>query len=213
MPLDINAFRSIANQTPDKLVYVHGQSLKTTRNQERHGAHTYQAATNAFLKACTDHYGSRMGDAIVKFLQADIEGGKPLTARKIKALVEFADETMGSATKIDVGGKAVELEKVGTGIRRQLMKEAKLLSELTSPHVLIKAERDQLADELVDLPAGQEFDVKNARLQEIDQQILQSEKQQTDTLSNQQIVDLVEDAIRSRPQDFPLLTKYYLNAE
>ena len=76
------------------------------------------------------------------------------------------------------------------------MKEAKLLSELTSPHVLIKAERDQLADELVDLPAGQEFDVKNARLQEIDQQILQSEKQQTDTLSNQQIVDLVENAIR-----------------
>lgn len=97
-----------------------------------------------------------------------------------------------------------------TGIRRQLMKEAKLLSELTSPHVLIKAERDQLADELVDLPAGQEFDVKNARLQEIDQQILQSEKQQTDTLSNQQIVDLVEDAIRSRPQDFPLLSRYYL---
>ena len=102
---------------------------------------------------------------------------------------------------------------VDKGIRRQLMKEAKLLSELTSPHVLIKAERDRLADELVDLPAGQEFDVKNARLQEIDQQILQSEKQQTDTLSNQQIVDLVENAIRTRPQDFPLLTKYYLGAE
>ena len=41
----------------------------------------------------------------------------------------------------------------------------------------------------------------------------QREKEQADTLTNQQIVDLVENAIRSRPQDFPLLTKYYLNAE
>ena len=99
------------------------------------------------------------------------------------------------------------------GLRRQLMKEAKLLSELTSPHVLLMAERGQLEVELDDLPDGPEFNVKNARLQELDQQILQSEKEQTDTLSNQQVVDLVENAIRSRPQDFPLLTKYYLNAE
>ena len=31
--------------------------------------------------------------------------------------------------------------------------------------------------------------------------------------TEQQIVDLVENTIRSRPQDFPLLTKYYLNVE
>ena len=114
MPLDINAFRSIAGQSPDKFIYAQGETLKASRSESRHGAHTYRAATNAFLKACVDHYGSRMGEAIVKFLQADIEGGKPLTARKIKALVEFADETMGSAKTIDVGGTAVELEKVGT---------------------------------------------------------------------------------------------------
>ena len=114
MPLDINAFRSIAGQSPDKFIYAQGETLKASRSETRHGAHTYRAATNAFLKACVDHYGSRMGEAIVKFLQADIEGGKPLTARKIKALVEFADETMGSAKTIDVGGTAVELEKVGT---------------------------------------------------------------------------------------------------
>ena len=39
------------------------------------------------------------------------------------------------------------------------------------------------------------------------------EKAQTENLTDQQIVDLVEDAIRSRPQDFPFLTKYYLNAD
>lgn len=41
----------------------------------------------------------------------------------------------------------------------------------------------------------------------------ETQKQQTDTLTNQQGLDLVENTIRSRPQDFPLLTKYYLNAE
>ena len=29
----------------------------------------------------------------------------------------------------------------------------------------------------------------------------------------EQVVDLVENTIRSRPQDFPFLTKYYLNAD
>ena len=114
MPLDINAFRAIANQNPDKFVYAQGDVLKTTKNEAHHEAHTYLAATSAFLKACGEHYGSRMGKAFVEFLQADIVGGKPLTARKIKALVAFADEKMGSAKKIDVGGKAVELEKIGT---------------------------------------------------------------------------------------------------
>ena len=114
MSIDINAFRSIANQSPDKFVYAQGDTLKASHSDTSHGERTYRAATNAFLKACVDHYGSQMGTAIVQFLQADIEGGKPLTARKIKALVEFADEKMGSATKVDVGGKEVELEKIGT---------------------------------------------------------------------------------------------------
>ena len=112
MPFDINAFRSIATQSPDKLVYVQDGALKTTKNQAHHGAHTYKAATDAFLKAYTDHYGARLGDALKRHLQAD--GGTPLTARKIKALVAFADEKMGSATSVDAGGKAVDVAKLGT---------------------------------------------------------------------------------------------------
>ena len=114
MSININAFRAIANQNPDRLVYAQGEALGVTKHKTNHEVHTYLAATNAFLRACVDHYGSRLGEAVVKFLQADIEGGKPLTARKIKALIEFADETMGSATKIDVGGRAVEIEGIGT---------------------------------------------------------------------------------------------------
>ena len=37
--------------------------------------------------------------------------------------------------------------------------------------------------------------------------------EQTETMTNAQIVEMVENVIRDNPQDFPLLTKYYLNAE
>ena len=96
--------------------------------------------------------------------------------------------------------------------RRQLMKESKLLTELTSPRVRLDAERRRLEKELDEMPDGPEFNLKNDRLQQIERQSNEAEIQQTENLSDQQIVDLVENAIRSNPQDFPLLTKYYLNA-
>ena len=65
--------------------------------------------------------------------------------------------------------------------------------------------------ELANLPNGPEYQVKNARLQEIVQQMQQGEIAQTDTLTDRQVVELVENAIRTRPQDFPRLSKYYLD--
>ena len=114
MPLDINAFRSIASQSPDKLVYVQGESLKTTRNQAHHAAHTYKAATDAFLAAYRQHYGAILGDALKRHLEAEGNAGKPLTARTIKALVAFADEKIGSATHVDAAGRSVKLDEIGT---------------------------------------------------------------------------------------------------
>ena len=55
--------------------------------------------------------------------------------------------------------------------------------------------------------------LKNARKDELERQMREVEIQQTENLSDQQVVDLVENAIRSRPEDFPLLTKYYRNAQ
>lgn len=114
MPLDINAFRSIASQSPDKLVYVQGESLKTTRNQAHHAAHTYKAAPDAFLAAFRQHYGAALGDALKRHLEAEGNAGKPLTARTIKALVAFADEKIGSATHVDAAGRSVKLDEIGT---------------------------------------------------------------------------------------------------
>lgn len=60
---------------------------------------------------------------------------------------------------------------------------------------------------------GLEFQAKNTRLQEIENEMQQGEIEQTNTLTDRQVVELVENAIRARPQDFPFLAKYYLNAE
>ena len=48
---------------------------------------------------------------------------------------------------------------------------------------------------------------------ELNAELDAKEREQTENLSDQDIVDLVENVIRSSPKDFPLLTKYYLNAE
>ena len=103
------------------------------------------------------------------------------------------------------------------GLRRQLMKEAKLLSELTEPnaesYVTIKRFQRQILElDKRNAPQNEIETVQNLQAQ-VENEVRQREKEQTDNLTDQQIVDLVENAIRSRPQDFPFLTKYYLNAE
>ena len=47
----------------------------------------------------------------------------------------------------------------------------------------------------------------------IDQESKRLEMEQTDTVSDDALVDQIEKAIRDNPAEFPLLTKYYLNAE
>ncbi len=47
----------------------------------------------------------------------------------------------------------------------------------------------------------------------VEDEIRAKETEQTETLSDAQVIDLVENAIRDNPQDFPLLAKYYLNAD
>ncbi len=64
---------------------------------------------------------------------------------------------------------------VDKGIRRQLMKEVKLLTELTSPRTALEAEHRQLMVELANLQDGPEYQAKNVRLQEIVQQMQQGE--------------------------------------
>ena len=236
MPLDINAFRTIASENPDKLVYVQGDSLKTTRNAAHHSKRTYKAATDAFLSAYRQHYGTALGDALQRHLETADNAGKPLTTRTIKALVAFADEKMGSSTTIEAGGKAINLSKVGTDSMsrtgfRQATKIAKAEAGQRSAASATLAALKFDANGKVDLAAvlrhlntfhayiDRETTARSAAQGSNDAKTTNAKTDETlkshgmGAVDSKQIVDMIENAIRSRPQDFPLLTKYYLNAE
>ena len=80
--------------------------------------------------------------------------------------------------------------------------------------------RARLSVEIVDLTKQMltaKTDVERNMLQQEQKRkvadAMRLEKEQTDTLSDDEIVELVEKTFRDNPQDSPLLTKYYLNAE
>jgi len=98
-------------------------------------------------------------------------------------------------------------------LRDQLMKEAERLTNLTSPRAARMAELERLQEEIANLPDGPERNAKVADRERLVAEMRRLETEQTETLTDAQIIDLVEKAIRDNPKDFPLLTKYYLNAE
>ena len=60
---------------------------------------------------------------------------------------------------------------------------------------------------------GPERDAKQREMLELRKRGEQEEIAQTETLDDAQVVEMVENAIRENPADFPLLTKYYLNID
>lgn len=66
--------------------------------------------------------------------------------------------------------------------------------------------------EMLNAATAGEAELKRQELNRINDEMERLETAQTETLSDQQIVELVEKSIRDNPQDFPLLAKYYLNA-
>lgn len=114
MSLDISAFRSIAAQSPDKLVYVSGQKLKSTNTQGSRGPEVFKAAVDAFIKAYGDHYGAKLGNMSRKSLQEYADGSKPLTASVVKQMLDYADSKVGSARTVTVGDTTIDISKVGT---------------------------------------------------------------------------------------------------
>lgn len=73
MPIDITTFRSIAAQSPDRLVYVSGEKLKSAKTQGSRGPEVFKAAVDAFIKAYGDHYGAKLGNMSRQSLQGCLE--------------------------------------------------------------------------------------------------------------------------------------------
>ena len=103
-------------------------------------------------------------------------------------------------------------------MRRQLMKEAKRLTSLTSPRIALRDQVDAIDAEIVALSMADnvnevELEVKRQEKARLVQQMREGEIRQTEDVSDEALVEMVENAIRDNPNDFPLLTKYYLNAQ
>lgn len=97
-------------------------------------------------------------------------------------------------------------------IRDQLAKEANLLQRLTNPlcanyHTLMKLVDDSTK---VTGPLATELEKQRDAL---DEQITKEMIAQANNADNEAFFDDFEDVIRQHPQMFPLLTKYYLDAE
>jgi hypothetical protein len=100
----------------------------------------------------------------------------------------------------------------------KLMKEAKRLTSLTSPRIALRDQVDAIDAEIVALSMADnvnevELEVKRQEKARLVQQMREGEIRQTEDVSDEALVEMVENAIRDNPNDFPLLTKYYLNAQ
>ncbi len=113
MPIDISAFRSIATQSPNRLVYVSGEKVKTTKTQGTRGPESFKAAVDAFIKAYGDHYGAKLGNMSRQSLQEYADGTKPLTASVVKQMLAYADSKMGSARTVTIGETTIDVSKIG----------------------------------------------------------------------------------------------------
>ena len=115
MPIDINAFRAISSKANGTdLLYVHGDSLKSTKAQGSRDIMAFKAATQAFLDAYKAHYGAALGQMARNTLQEFVEADRPLSASVVSQHVTYADEKMGSHTVVKVGDVAVDLTKLCT---------------------------------------------------------------------------------------------------
>ena len=98
-------------------------------------------------------------------------------------------------------------------LRDQLMEEAERLTNLTSPRAARMAELNRLIAAIDELPDGPEHNAKTEEKNNLVAEMRRLEMEQTAAMSDEQIVEMVENAIRDNAKDFPLLTKYYLNAD
>ena len=88
-------------------------------------------------------------------------------------------------------------------LRAELMKEAAELTRLTDPYTLQSGKLDELKVK------GVSDDKAWVEYTKLKDEVIAAEINQTDRLSDDQVIDFVEQTIRANPEKFPLLEKYY----
>ena len=97
-------------------------------------------------------------------------------------------------------------------IRDQLAVEANLLQRLTNPLCANHATISKLTDDAMNATGELAIELQRQR-DDLDRNIADELIAQANNADNQAFFDDFENVIRANPQMFPLLTKYYLNAD
>ena len=194
MPIDINAFRAISvKMDGDSLLYVQGDKLKTTSAGEVSSDSSvhrqFKAARKAFLLEMLPLYHGHEKT----FDKGTNWHGRTHATRSFVLSIAMANILRERGVALDINSVALvtaghDTGRMGNGADHTVNME--MLNAAT---------------------AG-EAELKRQELNRINEEMARLETAQTETLSDQQIVELVEKSIRDNPQDFPLLAKYYLNA-
>lgn len=115
-------------------------------------------------------------------------------------------------TSFSCGGGVVQPD---AALRDELIREAAELTRLTDPYTLRSDELTNLENEINKFQGGrtkedrEQFDAKWKEYSDLKTEVSTAEINQTNQLTDEQIIDLVEQTIRANPDKFPLLNQYY----
>ena len=115
-------------------------------------------------------------------------------------------------TPFSCGGIVIQPD---AALRDELIREAAELTRLTDPYTLRSDELKNLENELDKLQSGmtkkdrEQFDAKWKEYSDLKTEVSKAESNQTNQLSDEQVIDLVEQTIRANPKKFPLFNQYY----
>lgn len=143
---------------------------------------------------------------------------KPLTRQQIREILDrnaaAINEQLGDGTVRTSAQIYAGVDDKTSKARSRLRNEAN--AERTDPGTVHVADTKRFLQQMVELDVRDAPPNEKLAVQNLHDQIMNDvharEIEQTETMTNAQIVEMVENVIRDNPQDFPLLTKYYLNA-
>jgi len=95
------------------------------------------------------------------------------------------------------------------GNKKMAIDFSQFLTKLTDPRTALMADFDKAQKECFELPDGPQHDLAEQECERLREEMRRLEAEQTENMSDEQIVEMVEKAIHDHPKELPLLNKYY----
>lgn len=172
--------------------------------------------------AADEAWGNEVGDSIAS-VQIEPQGARP---RNVPVSPTLEAQLLQSADSLDIGrtgqfdpyyfdfmrDKNGAVSPEAQRLRDQLAEEADLLQRLTNPLCANRPVLTRIGLETLDADPKRMDELEKLRIS-LDRHVANQMIDEAENTDHAALFNKFEDAIRAYPQAFPLLTKYYLNAE